>query len=73
MQIGLIKGQRHCTLSLQEDLLGKVYVFQLVSQVNLNQKTKWSRVFEFDNMAAANQVLFDIESRYRNRGYSYCN
>lgn len=69
--IELIKADKHCTLSIQNDLFGKVYVHHLVTKKYKYMKGVWSKTYIFDEIKLAKELLFDLESRYRSRGYIY--
>lgn len=70
--IELIKGARHCRLYLDKDLFGGVAIEHLVRRTYRNHIGVWKRRYEYnENESEAHKMLFDLEMRYRNKGYTY--
>lgn len=72
MIIELAKHSRHCTITTQTDLLGQITIYQIATRIFAGKKGIYKKEFTFDDLKLANDFLFTLEVRYRQRGYIYC-
>jgi hypothetical protein len=72
MMIELSKQSRHCTIAIQTDLLGQITILQIATRLFAGRKGIYKKEFTFDDLKLANDFLFTLEVRYRQRGYIYC-
>ena len=70
MVIELEKDQQHCTLSVQSDLFGNVIFVQIATRKLATGKIGvWRKTVSFNEELEAKLFLFDVEVKYRKRGY----